>query len=129
MADKQSREENQCIHCGNQYREENSKPFSEVGKLLEESGDKMGASLLRLSVDVSEALKGLKALQREARSTTKALKELEGKKATMTIVDEMNGLCPKCNSHITTEDVYSLGCEQPLEQSRYCTECGWKYNV
>src|SRR5690625_593437 len=26
MADKQSREENQCIHCGNPYREENSKP-------------------------------------------------------------------------------------------------------
>ena len=27
MADKQSREENQCIHCGKPYREESSKPL------------------------------------------------------------------------------------------------------
>ncbi|MDF1510861.1 hypothetical protein PZE06_22260 [Robertmurraya sp. DFI.2.37] len=33
---------------------------------------------VKIDVDISDALTGLKALQREARETTKALRELEG---------------------------------------------------
>lgn len=40
-------------------------------------GQKRNPLTIELDVDVSEALKGLKALQREAKETTKALRELE----------------------------------------------------
>ncbi|WP_277680350.1 hypothetical protein, partial [Gracilibacillus dipsosauri] len=42
------------------------KEFNEIGKAIEESG-----------LDIANILKGLKAIQREARKTTAALKELE----------------------------------------------------
>lgn len=53
------------------------KTFGEVGRKQENAGSKIGELLIKLNVDVSDALKGLKAIQREVRETIKVLKELE----------------------------------------------------
>lgn len=52
---------------------------------------------LHVDVDCSDALKGLKAIQREAREATAALKELEGHK-------NNNTLIVKCNFMINDEE-------------------------
>lgn len=44
---------------------------------LEKSARQMGELTYKLSLDTGDALKGLKAIQREARKATQALKELE----------------------------------------------------
>lgn len=70
MADKQSREE-----VVNKAKE--------IGKQTEESGKRVGDALKELTVkisvdvDVSEAITGLKAVQREAKEATKALRGVE----------------------------------------------------
>lgn len=63
MADKQSRE---VIQSG-----ERALTASEARKRLEES------LKVKVELDVSEAITGLKALQREAKEATKALREVE----------------------------------------------------
>lgn len=70
MADKQSREE-----VVNKAKE--------IGKQSEESGKRVGDALKELTVkisvdvDVSDAITGLKAVQREAKEATKALRGIE----------------------------------------------------
>ena len=44
---------------------------------------------VEIDVDVSEALTGLKAIQREARDAVKALRELEAELATKSITDDI----------------------------------------
>ena len=44
---------------------------------------------VKIDVDVSEALTGLKALQREARDAVKALRELEAELSTKSITDDI----------------------------------------
>lgn len=68
MADKQSREE--CVG-GTTIQEQ----YAEILKRK-----KAGELTVKIDVDVSEALVGLKAIQREARDAVKALRELEAAK-------------------------------------------------
>lgn len=56
-------------------REDFDKRFEEHRESVE--NPKFGDITLKIDVDVSEALTGLKALQREAKEATKALRELE----------------------------------------------------
>lgn len=56
-----------------------NKSCEAVGNHTVESSGKIGEALVKVSIDVSEALTGLKALQREARKATQALRELEAK--------------------------------------------------
>lgn len=73
MADKQSREE-----VVNKAKE--------IGKQTEESGKRVGDALtVKLNVDVSEAITGLKAVQREAKEATKALREVEAQSGDISI--------------------------------------------
>lgn len=44
---------------------------------LNEQSREVGSLYVKVDIDVSEALTGLKAIQREAREATKALRELE----------------------------------------------------
>jgi hypothetical protein len=44
---------------------------------------------IKVNVDVSEALTGLKALQREAKKATQALRELEDAQSTLSIHEEL----------------------------------------
>lgn len=90
MADKQSREEahkpsekalevrrkilrRNLEHCFNLTPEQ----VDTVIALSKENDEPSNQSAIKLSADVSHALKGLKAVQREARETVKALKEVE----------------------------------------------------
>lgn len=52
-----------------------NKSCEAVGNHTVESAGKIGEAMAKVSIDVSEAITGLKALQREARATTKALRE------------------------------------------------------
>ena len=76
--------------------------------------------VVKVDVDVSDALKGLKALRREANKTVKALeKVLELKEA----VDEQNGeQCPEYGGNIATTTFYRDG-EAYLELCE-CDKCG-----
>lgn len=77
MADKQSREE--CVG-GTTIQEQ----YAEILKRK-----KAGELTVKIDVDVSEALTGLKAIQREARDAVKALRELEAELATKSITDDI----------------------------------------
>jgi len=78
------------------------------------------------NIDCSDALKGLKSIQREAKKATAALKELEGVRTNMVVFDEMYSTCPKCGStdyestELKTLDdvIYSV--------KRECLDCGWE---
>lgn len=70
MADKKSRELDEKVADG---------LFQDV-KYTGWGKEKAKPLTMKLDVDVSEALTGLKALQREAREATKALRELEAVK-------------------------------------------------
>lgn len=56
------------------------KTAREIGEQSKDAGNKISNSLVNLSVniDVSPALKGLKAIQREVKKTARALREVEG---------------------------------------------------
>lgn len=72
MADKQSREE--CVG-GTTIQEQ----YAEILKRKK---------AVKIDVDVSEALTGLKAIQREARDAAKALRELEEAQMIEELVDK-----------------------------------------
>ena len=76
--------------------------------------------IVKVDVDVSDALKGLKALRRETNKTVKALeKVLKLKEA----VDEQNDeQCPECGGNIVTATFYRDG-EVYLELCE-CDKCG-----
>lgn len=82
--------------------------------------NKLGGLTVKVDVDVSDALKGLKALRREANKTVKALeKVLKLKEA----VDEQNDeQCPECGGNIVTSTFYRDG-EVYLEICE-CDKCG-----
>lgn len=60
-----------------------------VQKDAHEMRKKVSDITVKVNVDVSEALTGLKALQREAREATKALRELEEASAVKSIADDI----------------------------------------
>lgn len=51
--------------------------------VMEQAASRMGEVTMKMGIDVSDALKGLKAVQREARKATVALKEFEEKQKEM----------------------------------------------
>ncbi|MBB6451996.1 putative RNA-binding Zn-ribbon protein involved in translation (DUF1610 family) [Salirhabdus euzebyi] len=66
---------------------------------------------VHINVDVSEAVKGLKAVQREVRKTIAALKE----------VDEIQKhTCPECGK-MSLKTLLA----NEVVQSRVCVYCGW----
>lgn len=78
MADNESREE--CVGGTTTIQEQ----YAEALKRK-----KAGELTVKIDVDVSEALTGLKAVTREAREATKALRELEAELATKSITDDI----------------------------------------
>ncbi|GAB2560996.1 hypothetical protein [Gracilibacillus alcaliphilus] len=89
---------------------------------------------LKVNINVSDALKGLKAVQREARKATAAVKELEeaynkikplaGHKPRTMVFDEMHATCHQCGSSKTT--LHSLG-DNVKGVKLICDDCGWDY--
>lgn len=94
---------------------------------------------LKIEIDVSDALKGLKALQREARKATAEVKKLQdlmkmkgklpgqiksyGLKPSMVIYDEFH--CPKCKgNNLETTTLRTLGDEE-VSKKIDCLDCGW----
>lgn len=63
---------------------------------LRDEPKKRSVGELTVDIDCSDALKGLKAIQREARKATATLKELEGLKSHAIVFDEMHYKCPVC---------------------------------
>lgn len=99
MADKQSREE-----VVNKAKE--------IGKQTEESGKRVGDALKELTVkisvdvDVSDAITGLKAVQREAKEATKALRGVEAQSGDIRV----------------TLDGDSLSKYLPIRASEFCRD-------
>lgn len=61
-----------------EQRKSESKKRMDEHRQSVESGQTMGELSIKVDIDVSEALKGLKAIQREAKKTARALREVEG---------------------------------------------------
>lgn len=85
---------NDIISNGDDYVAENQREVSGFKQIygnneirIAEDDGRQARHLLRLNLDVSEVIKDLKAVQREAREATKALRELEAVKARV-IVNE-----------------------------------------
>ena len=92
-----------------------------------------------VDIDVSGALKGLKAVQREARKAVAELKKLEtllelkgklpgqiktyGKSVSMAAYDEFH--CPKCEGYNVEETTLRNIEGEELEHRINCLECGW----
>lgn len=74
---------------------------------------------LTIDVDCSEALKGLKAIQREARKATQALKELEVQKKSVSLFPDHK--CRRCGENKLT--LKSLG-ENIKGIKSVCKDCG-----
>ncbi|WP_079479708.1 hypothetical protein [Halobacillus salinus] len=71
---------------------------------------------LHLELDCEDALKGLKAVQREAKKATAALKELDNLK---------RHLCPKCG--VIDLEVQRLhGDQKMIAEMKVCRSCGWE---
>lgn len=89
-----------------------------IGETTAEAGRRISESL----INISETIKGLKAIQREAKKATAALKELEGIRADMVVFDEMH-ICLKCgsdemeNKKIVTDNGLGIGI------IRLCKKC------
>lgn len=86
----------------------------------------VSAGTLIITADVSNAIKGLKAIQREAKKATAALKELDGVRTNMAIFDEMHLMCARCGS--TNREIIKLTEENGvvLAIKIKCTDCGWE---
>lgn len=75
---------------------------------------------LTMNIDFSESLKGLKAIQREARKATAALKELEKQKKRNISLPA----CRRCgSSNIEIEEVTAD--EKVVAVNKMCNDCGW----
>ena len=75
----------------------------------------------KIDVNVADALKGLKALQREARKAASEAKKLQSQ--TMVFYDEFH--CPKCKgNNLETTTLRTFGDEEVSER-RDCLDCGW----
>ena len=80
---------------------------------------------LTVDLDCSDAIKGLKSIQREARKATAALKEFEEQKriTNMEIFDG-EAECPKCGSdEVKREQMISSG--SIVNEKTECKDCGW----
>ncbi|MGN8647899.1 hypothetical protein ACTNEO_05090 [Gracilibacillus sp. HCP3S3_G5_1] len=87
MADNKSCVDNECIRCGKTYKKSSDKPSfrklcdtckSEENNKHYDDPKNINAGTITIDIDCQDALKGLKAIQREAKKATAALKELEG---------------------------------------------------
>ena len=58
----------------------NSESIEKVGENAKEAGKRIGNIMVGVDIDVSDALKGLKAVQREAKKTAQVLRAIEGMK-------------------------------------------------
>ena len=99
-----------CANCGLEVRTKHSEFVEGTNcpkckKPLFLVGQKNNMNL-KINVEVSEALKGLKAVQREARKATAALKELEEHKKKFPLsIYEMKTTCPRCGSENIEENL------------------------
>ena len=83
---------------------------------------------LKVNVDASDALTGLKAIQREAKKATAALKELEEQQKKKGEKDSVRP-CPKCKCRsVETSKLYADGKGEPIQIINECMDCGWTYN-
>lgn len=112
MADKQSREVNQTL--------------SQVGNDAEQAGKKIGDIMVKL--DFSDALTGLKAIQREARKATAALKELEEQNKGLIEVSSTNKHCLTCGSKRVEHIVKRKLNGDVWSEQKQCMRCGERYN-
>lgn len=69
----------------------------------------------KVNIDLSNAIKDLKAIQREARKTTAALKELD---------DIKRRTCPSCGL-ISVEINKLFTNDELISVSKECKDCGW----
>jgi hypothetical protein len=83
---------------------------------LKDFSKKNSVGNLTVDVDASAALTGLKALQREARKATAALKELD---------DIKKHTCPECNTISLNVETLTADGEIFLI-NKICKNCGWK---
>lgn len=54
-----------------------AKKIKQIGYETERTGNAIGKAMTKIDIDVSDALKGLKAVQREAKKAARALKDAE----------------------------------------------------
>ncbi|MBP1950282.1 hypothetical protein [Virgibacillus litoralis] len=104
-----------------------------AGDKSSEGEKTISAGTLIIMADVSDALKGLKAVQREAKKGTAALKELEeqqkrnntlsGYSPHTVVFDEMHTMCPLCGNP-NTEERRTIARGTEL----VCLSCGWADN-
>lgn len=77
--------------------------------------NKKSVGSFTVDIDCSDALKGLKAVQREARKATAALKELDHIK---------RHTCPSCGL-ISLDIATVYGDDRLAYHDKKCMECGW----
>lgn len=76
----------------------------------------LSAGTITVDIDCEDALKGLKAVQREARRATKELKDLD-----KTIKHQ----CPECKAiSLNIESLYAG--EEVQSKERICSHCGYE---
>lgn len=100
-------------------------------ELNEGRKEKITAREITVDIDVSDALKGLKAVTREAKKATAALKEFEkqkkilGTKPSMVVFDEFHFACPKCGENL--EESIVRADDKEVKKCLVCSnwECGW----
>lgn len=82
---------------------------------------------LRVDIDCSDALKGLKAVQREAKKATAALKELEEQQKKVTgVITVNNSKCPRCDGNrLETLTMKELATNSLVSEESKCLDCGW----
>lgn len=101
-----------CLVCDRPVMPMVTKPGEAVfnRKTIPKRNDKVA------NLDCSEALKGLKAIQRDTKKATTALKEFD---------DIKKHTCPKCDT--ISLDINTLTAERELYKvDKLCMNCGWK---
>lgn len=136
MADHKSCEGNHCIKCGQIIAStvKGSEDDKESARIICDNCYKyyddpknINAGTITVDIDCADALKGLKAIQREAKKATAALKELEEQQRKLTRRTIFNGeaKCPKCGSDkLTLEESLSYG-KGVVKEKTECGDCGW----
>lgn len=122
-----------CYICDGPVRPVITKPGEPIRnrRMKTKVKKRITAGELTIDVDVSDALKGLKAVQREAKKATAALKEFEkqkkilGAKPSVVIYDEFHFACPKCGKNLEESIVRADG--EEVKRCLVCSnwECGW----
>lgn len=93
------------------YKKRPNPPKSYTSKLGDSLSD-VGEITAKLSIDCSDALTGLKAVQREARKATRSLKELEEQQKKVHY-----GVDIACGKDMTITNKYCKGCNR---HEQYC---------